>query len=103
MLLVFVTSPKKEAKSIAKKLLEQRLCGCVNIIDSVESLFWWQGKIDKEQESLLIIKTSKGLFRELEEEVLKIHPYDVPEVISLELSQVSQPYQRWLNSQLTQR
>lgn len=100
MILVLITAPKKDAKKVAKKLLDKHLCGCVNIVDSVESLFLWHGKIDREKESLLIVKTIDSLFEKLEEEIIRIHPYDVPEIISFKLNKVSKPYAAWLKKEL---
>ncbi|MCF7877315.1 MAG: divalent-cation tolerance protein CutA [Candidatus Omnitrophica bacterium] len=100
MIVVLITAPKKDAKKVAKKLLNKHLCGCVNIIDSVESLFLWHGKIDREKESLLIVKTVDSLFGKLEEEILRIHPYDVPEIISFKLNNVSKPYAGWFKEEL---
>lgn len=100
MIAVFVTVPEKNAEEIAGKLLEKRLCGCINIVKGISSFFLWQQKIDTAKESLLLIKTKNNLFYELEKEILKIHPYDVPEVISFKLSNVSKPYENWLNGEL---
>jgi periplasmic divalent cation tolerance protein len=101
MILVLITAPKKDAKRLAKNLLNKKLCGCVNIIDSVESLFLWHGKIDREKESLLIVKTIDGLFKKLEREVIRAHSYDVPEIISFKLNKVSKPYAAWLKKELS--
>ncbi len=102
MIVVLITSPEDQAEKIARALLDKRLCGCVNIIKAVDSLFLWQGKVDTARESLLLIKTHKSLFEQLEKEVLKLHPYDVPEIISFELNNISQPYQDWLNQELNE-
>ncbi|MCF7874489.1 MAG: divalent-cation tolerance protein CutA [Candidatus Omnitrophica bacterium] len=101
MILVLITVPEKDAKKVAKNLLDKQLCGCVNIIDSIESLFLWHGKIDREKESLLIVKTIDGLFKKLEREVIRVHPYDVPEIISFKLNKVSKPYASWLKKELS--
>ncbi len=100
MIVVLITSPKENSEEIARMLVDRRLCACVNIVDQVDSLFFWQGKIDKAKESLLIGKTKDELFSQLEKEVLKIHPYEVPEIVSFKLNNVSQPYCDWLNQVL---
>lgn len=101
MIVVLITSPKKAAKKIAKNLLRKRLCGCVNIVAGVDSLFLWQGKIDQAKESLLIVKTKDNLFKKLEKEVLAIHPYDLPEIIGFSLGRLSKPYKDWLDKELS--
>ncbi|MCF7870116.1 MAG: divalent-cation tolerance protein CutA [Candidatus Omnitrophica bacterium] len=100
MIVILITAPNNAAKSIARALLDKRLCACVNIVDSVTSLFLWQNKIDTEKESLLIVKTADSLFERVEKEVLAIHPYDLPEIISFKLNKASKPYQDWLNKEL---
>jgi periplasmic divalent cation tolerance protein len=99
--IVFVTVPNiKVAKKIAKGLLNAKLAACVNIINRVYSLFWWQGKIDSASELLLIIKTRKSLFIKLSKLVTKLHPYTTAEVISLPLVGVIPKYRRWLDANL---
>lgn len=100
MILVLITIPKKDAKRVARVLLDKHLSACVNIIESVSSLFLWQGKIDTARESLLVVKTTDSLFKELEKEVATIHPYDVPEIIGFKVDKVNKPYYDWLNKEL---
>lgn len=100
MIIVLITSPKKDAEKIAKSLLSKRLCGCVNIVKDVDSFFLWQAKIDTASECLLIVKTSDNLFEPLEKEVLSLHSYEVPEIVSFKLDNVSKPYQDWLDQEL---
>ncbi|MCF7895216.1 MAG: divalent-cation tolerance protein CutA [Candidatus Omnitrophica bacterium] len=100
MIVILITAPNNAAKSITRALLDKHLCACVNIVDSVTSLFLWQNKIDTEKESLLIVKTADSFFGRVEKEVLAIHPYDLPEIISFKLNEISKPYQDWLNKEL---
>ncbi|MEI8350504.1 MAG: divalent-cation tolerance protein CutA [Candidatus Omnitrophota bacterium] len=98
-IMVLVTIPEKDAELLAKQLLEERVCACINIVKGVKSLFWWQGKIDQSEEVLLIIKTKDALFNKLKNLVVNNHPYDVPEVISFKIDQVHQEYLDWLNKE----
>lgn len=100
MIIVLVTIPKKDAKRATRILLNKGLAACVNIIESVSSLFLWQGKIDTAKESLLLVKTTDSLFKKLEKEVTNIHPYDVPEIISFKVDKVNKPYHDWLSKEL---
>ncbi|HIJ60683.1 MAG TPA: divalent-cation tolerance protein CutA [Nitrospirae bacterium] len=96
-IVVYVTSPnEEEAVKIAKTLLEERLCACVNIIKSMRSLYHWQGNIEDDSEVLMIIKTQKGLFKKLSEKIKAIHPYTVAEIISLPIIDGSDAYLKWL-------
>lgn len=100
MIIVLVTIPKKDAKRATRILLNKGLAACVNIIESVNSLFLWQGKIDTVKEALLVVKTTDSLFEKLAKEVTSIHPYDVPEIISFRVDKVNKPYKDWLNKEL---
>jgi len=89
---------KKEAVKIAQGLLESKLIACANIIDGVQSLFWWQGKIDSSKEVLLVLKTKKFLFKKVSEKVKSLHSYQTPEIIALPIIAGSKDYLNWINS-----
>jgi periplasmic divalent cation tolerance protein len=89
----------KTGQRIARKLVEQRLAACVTISDLRESIYWWEGNIEQEQEHLLIIKTKKSLYSKLEGEILNLHPYDVPEIIALPVAAGNVKYLEWLSSE----
>lgn len=98
-IIVLITTPnKKSAEKIAQILIEKKLAGCVNIVSSLDSIYHWKGKIEKGKEFLLIIKSKKELFKLLAKEIKKIHPYEVPEIISLDITQGDQPYLEWLKN-----
>ncbi|MFQ5681301.1 MAG: divalent-cation tolerance protein CutA [Candidatus Omnitrophota bacterium] len=88
---------EEEAERIAKALLEQRLAACVNIVCGAKSLFWWQGKIDKASEALLLIKTKRGCFDKLQDAVRKVHSYDLPEIIALPIVAGEKGYLEWVD------
>jgi periplasmic divalent cation tolerance protein len=96
-LIVFVTaSNREEATKIVRTLLEERLIACGNIVDSVCSLFWWQGEIEEEKEALVIMKSHEKLFKKLSERVTELHSYDVPEILALPIVDGSPSYLDWL-------
>lgn len=97
---VLVTCPSAEdAGRIARALVEVRLAACVNVLASpVGSIYRWKGKVENAPEHLMLIKTSRGLLPELEEEVQKMHGYKVPEVIALPIAGGSAKYLGWLSS-----
>jgi periplasmic divalent cation tolerance protein len=93
---VLSTFPSEElAKKVAQGLLERKLCACVNIM-KVSSMFSWKGKIEDEQEFLCIFKTTSIKLRQLKEEIGKVHPYEVPEIVELEMKSASSNYLSWL-------
>jgi len=96
---VLVTIPEKDAEHLAKMLLTERVCACVNIVNGVKSLFWWKDKLDEAQESLLIIKTKETLFGKLKTLIKNNHPYEVPEIISFKIDSINQEYLNWLNKE----
>ena len=98
---VVITTPnKEEAVKIVRILLKERLIACANILGPVSSLFWWQGKIDEENEFLIFMKSRKSLFERISERVTEIHSYDVPEIILLPIIEGSPPYLDWLRDSL---
>jgi len=95
---VFVTaSSEEEAEKIASLLLEKRKAACVNVIPRVSSRFWWQGRLDSAQESLLIIKTRAALVPELTDIVKKAHSYSVPEIVALPVVAGNKDYLDWVD------
>lgn len=97
---VFVTaSTEEEAEKIASLLLEKRKAACVNVIPRVNSRFWWQGKLDSAQESLLIIKTRGALVPEITDMVKKAHSYTVPEIVALPIVGGNKDYLDWVDQE----
>ncbi len=97
MIVVFVTvKDKKEAKFIAGGLLKEKLAACVNIVDNIESLFWWQGKIDNARECLLIIKSRESLLKKIIKKVKDLHSYTCPEIIALSIIGGNKDYLDWI-------
>jgi periplasmic divalent cation tolerance protein len=100
-IIVLITTPSKnEAEKIAKTLLEERLIACANIISPVQSLFWWQGKVNEAQEHIILMKTRKDLFSKLSERVKALHSYQVPEIIAIPIMEGSKDYLKWLDENL---
>jgi len=96
-IVVYVTAPgEKEAAALARALVESRLAACVSIVHSVRSIYAWQGRIEDDNELLMIIKTQRHLFDRLSAKVREIHSYDVPEIIALPIVEGSPDYLKWL-------
>jgi periplasmic divalent cation tolerance protein len=94
---VLVTVPNEtEGLRIARHVVQERLVACVNIVQTVRSVFRWEDEICDEGEALLLMKTRREAFRELEECVRSLHPYDVPEIIALPIVQGSSEYLSWV-------
>ncbi|MDD3732353.1 MAG: divalent-cation tolerance protein CutA [candidate division Zixibacteria bacterium] len=82
---VYISIPRDEARNLSRGIVENRLAACVNIIPKIESYFWWEDKVQFDEESLLIVKTTDAKFNDLMEYVLENHPYELPEIIGLPL------------------
>jgi len=96
-IIVFCTAPNKEtADKIAEDIIDKRLAACVNIIDSVSSVYRWKGEVNKDSECLMIIKTAVELFIDLESTIKVNHPYEVPEIIGFKLEKGNQEYLNWI-------
>jgi periplasmic divalent cation tolerance protein len=88
----------KEARRIARTLVEKRLAACGNILEApVRSIYRWKGKVETAKEYLLLIKTSCKRFAALQDEVKRMHSYDVPEIIALPIAAGSRDYLKWIS------
>jgi periplasmic divalent cation tolerance protein len=96
---VFMTTAnREEAARLAQMLVEKRLAACVQVLPEIESVYRWQGEVERQPEVLLIAKTTAARFEELEKEVIAIHSYETPEIVALPLAAVSKPYLDWLTA-----
>ena len=98
---VFSTTRKKaDAEKIAQTLVQERLAGCVQVVGTVSSTYWWKNKIERAKEWLCIIKSEKRLYRELEKTIKKMHPYKTPEITAMPIIAGSEEYLQWLDREL---
>lgn len=93
---------QKTGEQIATLLVEQRLAACVNLMDSITSVYRWQDGIEYDSETLLLIKTEKRHYPKIEETIQQHHPYEVPEIICLDITGGSESYLNWI-TQTTQQ
>ena len=100
-IVVFMTTAnREEATRLADMLVGARLAACVQILPEIESVYRWEGKVERQSEVLLLAKSTRDKFAELERQVRAIHSYDTPEIIAVSASAVSEPYQKWLGDSL---
>ncbi len=92
------TNSKDSAETIATYLIKESLAACVNIIPKITSIYKWQNKIENDEEYLMLIKTKKELFDKVKEKIQILHPYEVPEIISIDISNGNSEYLKWLNN-----
>lgn len=91
-----VTAPKDQAVTIARAIVAPKLAACVNIIPAVQSIYWWQGEIDEEEEALLVVKTTEAALPALTEALHAVHPYETFELISFTIDGGNLPYLDWI-------
>ncbi|HEU5460196.1 MAG TPA: divalent-cation tolerance protein CutA [Pyrinomonadaceae bacterium] len=96
-IVVFMTAANgEEAARLADMLVGANLAACVQILPGIESVYRWQGKVERQSEVLLLAKTKNSKFDELEREVRALHSYDTPEIIAVPVTAGSAPYLAWL-------
>jgi periplasmic divalent cation tolerance protein len=96
-LVVLVTTPSPErAAEIARAVVDERLAACGNVVPGLRSIYRWEGKVQDEEEALLVLKTTRARFEALRDRVLALHPYEVPEVIALPVEAGSARYLAWI-------
>lgn len=94
---VLITAPEEEtARRIARALVEERLAACVNLLPGVRSIYRWQGAVEEATEVLLIAKTHAERVAALAARVRALHPYELPEVVTLPVTDGSEAYLRWV-------
>jgi len=100
-IVVFMTTAnREEAARLAEMLVGARLAACVQILPEIESVYRWEGKVDRQSEVLLLAKSTRDKFEELDRQVRAIHSYDTPEIVAVPAAEVSEPYLKWLGESL---
>jgi periplasmic divalent cation tolerance protein len=87
-----------DADRIARSLVEKGLAACVNVVPGLVSVYRWKGKVEREPETLLVIKTHGERFEELKAALLAEHPYELPELVALPIAAGHEPYLEWLSA-----
>jgi periplasmic divalent cation tolerance protein len=95
------TDKQEEAEKIAEVLVEKKLAACIQILPQVTSVYSWQGKVVKDQEWLLIMKTIYLKYEQLEREIKKLHSYETPEIVAVTIETGSDEYLQWVKEILT--
>ncbi|MGH9519931.1 MAG: divalent-cation tolerance protein CutA [Terriglobales bacterium] len=101
LIVVLVTcGSDEEAAAIARAAVEARWAACASVMGPVQSLYWWQGKLETSRETQLLLKTSLRLFEGLAAEIRRRHTYENPEIIALPVSAAAPLYRDWLSANL---
>lgn len=98
--LVYVTcGDEDEARRIGRTLVEERLAACANVIGAMKSIYWWQGAVQEDAETVLIAKTKQGLVDRLSARVQELHSYDVPCVVALPIAGGNPDFMQWIEDE----
>lgn len=101
VIVVYITFPTIEsARHIGTLLVEKQLAACVNLVPKVESIYLWEGETKIDGEVLAMVKTTGARFSQLESAVRDAHPYDIPEMIAVNVSLGSEDYLNWVRDQM---
>ena len=85
------------AQKIANELVSRELAACCNIIPGITSIYRWQGKVETDDELLIIIKSTEENYKAIENSIKELHPYEVPEILSFQIKQGLDKYLHWIN------
>jgi periplasmic divalent cation tolerance protein len=88
---------KEAAQGIAELLVERRLAACAQVLGPIRSVYWWEGKLERAEEWLILAKSRRELYPKIEEAILARHPYSVPEIIAMPIVAGNPDYLEWLS------
>jgi periplasmic divalent cation tolerance protein len=91
-----ITTPTDQASAVAEAIVSRQLVACVNVVPLVKSVYWWEGKVEQDDESLLVIKTTRGAVEPMTEVVREVHPYDNFELVALDIQAGAPAYLDWI-------
>jgi len=99
---VMITVPPEKAEELSQKIVESKLAACVNIVDTVKSIYYWKGVLKKDTESMLFAKTTTKKVERLIKFIREAHTYEIPEVIALTIAEGNPDYLDWLDKETSQ-
>jgi periplasmic divalent cation tolerance protein len=93
-----ITAPVDDGPAIARAIVDRKLAACVNVVPSVQSIYWWDGEVQDDTETLLIVKTIAAAIPALNEALEAIHPYDTFELVVVDIDGGNPPYLDWIKA-----
>jgi periplasmic divalent cation tolerance protein len=99
MILLCTCASREEARRIAEALVEERLAACVTVLPPVESIYRWQGKVERAEELQILVKSTSEKFPALSQRITELHSYDTPEILAVPIAEGSARYLAWLHEE----
>jgi len=96
VIILTTTGSEDDAQRIAREIVSENLAACVNLIPAVRSIYKWKGELHDDAEQLLVVKTVRRRLDAVKRRILELHPYDVPELIVLDVDDVDEAYLQWM-------
>ena len=97
-IIVFVTCETKvQAENMAQVIVEGKLAACVNVLPAVRSCFRWEGKLKWSEETLMLVKTTRGRFNQLQDQIKEMHTYEIPEIVAVGIDDAFDRYIQWID------
>ncbi len=94
---------KEIANRIARKLLDERVTSCVQVLGPIHSNYWWKGKVDRAREWICLIKARTNDYSRIETSIKSVHPYDVPEILALPVLRGNTDFLNWIRKETTRK
>lgn len=97
-IIILCTTPSNDISvQIAEECIKTKIAACCNILPGITSIYQWQGKVEKSNEELLILKSTEDNFVAIENTIKELHPYEVPEIISIKINKGNESYLKWID------
>jgi len=103
MHVLYVSCRSEDAHALAARLVEERLVACASILPGVESVYHWQGAIERQSESVLLMETADACVERAIARIEALHAYDVPKIVAFEAAHVNAPYEQWVEAETKDR
>jgi periplasmic divalent cation tolerance protein len=101
LVVVSTASTSEEAIGLGRRLVEERLAACVNVLSGARSIFFWEGALQEADEAVLLIKTDRARYQQLERRIRELHSYSVPEVLAVSVEMGLPAYVAWLKASVS--